>query len=362
MGTANPLLASQREKSGAVTFDKFDYQYHWALFELLQQYEREAVSIVFVELHEDVVFADSEDGELAQFLFCQVKNTGSNWTTTSLVRRSKGKAKDAAKKNSVLGKMLLGVESKNIAKRLSAVELVATTAFTLKLAVEGIELNPIPFDKLHDSETQPLRDAIQAELGDVSMLSKVAFRKSGLVAETYDTTVIGLIAKIVSIRWPGSRVDASGIYTALIDELHRKGKVAWDFVEWDDLVRDKGVPTSRVGELFGKLTQMTDVEDLVHVGEKQLAHWGLPPRHQMVYRKVLRAYAFKALTDRSLSQMKIHDVVSAQLRQAMEGPDELTYDEFKAVLASAPPEVRNSTSTAEELMAIYVIEYLKYEK
>ncbi len=56
---SNPLYVSQREKAGAATFDRFNFQYDWALYEFLEQHKRNQVSIVFVEFHEDVVFSSS---------------------------------------------------------------------------------------------------------------------------------------------------------------------------------------------------------------------------------------------------------------------------------------------------------------
>ncbi|MFM0040303.1 dsDNA nuclease domain-containing protein [Paraburkholderia strydomiana] len=359
---ANPLLACQREKTGPVTFDKFDYQYHWALFEMLQRYERDEVTIAFVELHEDVLLADSEDGERARFLYCQVKTTQPNWTSKKLLQRKAAAKKGEPKQNSVLAKMLLGVQPEKLCQSLSGLQLVVTSGFSLKLNDDSVEINPIPFDELHEDERKLLKASIETELGHSVHLRRVAFRKSDLVEKSYDDVIMGVIAKLVERKWPGSRTNVSGVYTALIDELRRKGKVTYDYEYWDDLVRYKGVPSARIGELLGKLSEMTDVEDLVELAQEQMKFWGNSPKRQRDLRNPLRAYALKSLTDRSLTHMQTRTGVLEHISQALGKLDELSQDEFEALVASCPTAVKEKALSADELFCTYLIEYLNFEK
>lgn len=91
MGDSNPLLAAQRETSGASTFEKYDYQYHWALFRALDEYSKGHEFVIFLELHEDVVVSSSLNSERAMFEFNQVKNIGGNaYTSKKITYRPKG--------------------------------------------------------------------------------------------------------------------------------------------------------------------------------------------------------------------------------------------------------------------------------
>lgn len=357
METENPLFTSQREKAGATTFDKFDYQYHWALFELLKKYQREEVSLVFVELHEDVVFADSESVDAARFLFCQIKGTSKNWTRTALLRRSKGKTK-REKENSVLGKILMGPCTKKIEHRLTALELVATSSFNLQLKEKGLELVRIRLDDLHEDEVSAMQASLLEELGDTSLLHKVAFRKSELPTESYPIYTIGLIAEILANRSPGSKVDVKGVYLSLIDELHRKGKVSWDYANWDELVRQKGVHTSRIGELFSALSDAVDVGSIVQFGVKQFEFWGYTPKQLMTYEKLLRKHALKVLTDRSLSQLSILRALSNVLLEKLDGNPELSREQLDECICNSPAEVRAYVQTEDDLRVLYAITYL----
>ena len=66
---SNPLAAAQRETAGAQTFEKYEYQYHWALCRILGAHENYNDYAVFIELHEDVVLATSTDESVARFEF-----------------------------------------------------------------------------------------------------------------------------------------------------------------------------------------------------------------------------------------------------------------------------------------------------
>ena len=95
----NPLFGSQREKSGAMTFDKYCFQYHWALYSVISKHEHHNEYAVIIELHEDVVLSNSLDATKAQFEFNQVKTNKSPFNTNQLVKKKKGE-------NSVLGKLV----------------------------------------------------------------------------------------------------------------------------------------------------------------------------------------------------------------------------------------------------------------
>ncbi|MBK8816696.1 MAG: DUF4297 domain-containing protein [Methylococcaceae bacterium] len=69
----NPLAVPQREKSGAITFGKYCYQYHWALCRVIDSQMDNTEYALFMELHEDVVIANSLDVNIARFEFNQVK-------------------------------------------------------------------------------------------------------------------------------------------------------------------------------------------------------------------------------------------------------------------------------------------------
>ena len=119
----NPLAAAQRENSGAITFSKYEYQYHWALFRVLDNQMNNSEYALFMELHEDVVIADSLDVNIAKFEFNQVKNISTpKYNIDNLIKIKQGK------KNSVIGKLVQSASDKSFSDCQSALKSIHLTA------------------------------------------------------------------------------------------------------------------------------------------------------------------------------------------------------------------------------------------
>lgn len=85
----NPLAEAQRESAGASTFGKYNFQFHWALCEIIEKHKQQREYALLIEHHEDVVIADGLDASSATFEFYQVKNQAATFTPASLTRRKK---------------------------------------------------------------------------------------------------------------------------------------------------------------------------------------------------------------------------------------------------------------------------------
>ena len=50
----NPLSEAQRESAGASTFGKYNFQFHWALCEIIAKRKKQKEYALLIEHHEDV--------------------------------------------------------------------------------------------------------------------------------------------------------------------------------------------------------------------------------------------------------------------------------------------------------------------
>ncbi|MEE5069265.1 DUF4297 domain-containing protein [Pseudomonas alliivorans] len=241
MSNSNPLLAAQRETSGASTFEKYDYQYHWALFRALDEYSKDSQFVVFVELHEDVVVGSSLNSEEATFEFNQVKDIdGSAYTAKKIVYRSSGKGD--SKKNSIIGKMLQGVEGKSFKDKISQLNLVATCGFSLKLKDETLKLSLLRVGDLHEDCVAEIESALDKEFGKKTNLPvTLSFIRPELPTSGFNHYVISKIADVVDRKHSGALCSPQTIYRVLMDDLRRKGVVVYDYREWDALLKNKGL-------------------------------------------------------------------------------------------------------------------------
>ena len=236
----NPLSAPQREKSGAKTFGKYEYQYHWALYRVIDEQKDNSEYALFIELHEDVVVADSLDVNSAQFEFNQIKNVSKpKYNIKNLVKRKDGK-------NSVLGKLIKSSSNKKFTNKIKNINLVASCGFQFELKEKGLELEEIRVGELSNASLLELKKALNDELGSDEIPCNLKFVIPKLHIDGQQDFVIARIADLVDHLFPGSHCSAVSIYRMLIDDLHRKGEVANDYTKWDELLKNKALTSNDV--------------------------------------------------------------------------------------------------------------------
>lgn len=251
----NPLAVAQRETAGASTYGKYEYQYHWALGRILDEHSSSTDYVVFVELHEDVVYCSSINESKAQFEFNQVKNKStSKYTNKSLTKRTKKEP------NSVLGKMLLGIKDKPYLEKLINLNLVATCGFSLQLNDEPLNLEVIEIGDLHKECIKDIQVAIEAEIGDKKLPDTLSFITPTLPPNGFQRYTIGQISSLVNKIKAGANHNAEEIYRLLMDELRIKGAVTYDYKFWDDLIQKKGLTGITVENTISQFTQNNDLQ------------------------------------------------------------------------------------------------------
>ncbi|AYY52249.1 MULTISPECIES: DUF4297 domain-containing protein [Acinetobacter] len=249
----NPLAVPQRETAGANTFAKYEYQYHWALCRILDQHTKSQDYAVFIELHEDVVFSTSTELSKAEFEFNQIKNlTSKPLKAKNLIQRKKDKGK---LKNSILGKMVIGVKDKPFFDQLKSLNLVATCGFDINLKNADLKLEVISLDDLHEDCVIELQNAVDIEVGKWPLPSILNLITPGLPDKCFQDVSIGKISSVVNIKKSGANHNPQLIYQVLIDELHRKGTVELDFTKWEDLISNKGLTGIKVEKTISQFTE-----------------------------------------------------------------------------------------------------------
>ncbi|WP_425917973.1 dsDNA nuclease domain-containing protein [Acinetobacter sp. TSRC1-2] len=251
----NPLAVVQRETAGASTYGKYEYQYHWALSRILDEHAISTDYVVFVELHEDVIYCSSTDSNKAQFEFNQVKNkSSSKYTSKSLTKSTK---KDP---NSVLGKMLLGVQDKPYIDKLVSLNLVATCSFSLQLNGEPLNLEVIKVGDLHDDCINEIQAAIKKEIGEENLPNTLSFITPTLPPTGFQRYTIGQVSNLVNKIKAGANHNAESIYRLLVDELRIKGAVTYDYKLWEDLINRKGLTGHTVENTISQFTETHDLQ------------------------------------------------------------------------------------------------------
>lgn len=347
----NPLFEGQREKSGSSTFDKYSFQYHWALYRVISSHSDQHEYAVIIELHEDVVVSNSLDAHKAKFEFNQVKTNKSSFNTYQLVKNKKGG-------NSVLGKLINGVSGKSYVKKIETLNLVASNKFTLELAKENIELKVIRKEDLSSKQINELESELKKEIGISELPENLRFIISDISDIDYQTILIGTIAKLINSLFPGSYTNAESIYRLLIDELYRKGKVKYDFSKWDELLKNKALTSIQVSKVINEFTNIKDEAKIEIEFNKICSEMGFKSLQAKKLKRSFDRYKRQRISNTSTLQKDITQFFTKNIDKGIsDGLTEMT-ELIERTFNSAPNKMKKQFTTKDEFSTALICEYI----
>lgn len=255
----NPLADAQRESAGASTFGKYNFQFHWALCEVIKKHEQQKEYAILIEYHEDVVIANALEADKATFEFYQVKNQSATFTADSLTKRKKGAKK--ALKSSVLGKLLGSCLNKQYEDRITTIGLVSSSGFSFTLEKE-LKLDVIKMGDIAEDELAALTQNIHNELGIVILPEHLQFIIPEIQLKNQEDYVLSNFARLVDKLFPGALCNAVSIYRAVVDEMGRIGRLEYDYKDWARLIEKKSLTSTSVHQVITLHSNHPCVDDI----------------------------------------------------------------------------------------------------
>jgi hypothetical protein len=352
-GDKNPLLDTQREKAGAVTFAKYQYQYHWALYRMLKEHSEKKEYAVFIELHEDVIVSNSLDSESAQFEFNQVKTTGKKFTVGALT------TPPAKKKGSILGLLINSSTGRSFSDKIRSLNLVSVQPFSLKLKDEvDLELKKISVDDLHEDTLKSLISKLKAEIGIDALPANLHFIVSDLSESSFKEVVIAQIATIIAEMFPESYCNPIHIYHALYDEAQRKGIVTTDFKSWSDLINLKAITSPTVAEVISRFTNIKDESHIQNQFNNIVSELSLKSIAAKELERSFTRYRQKKIGSRTTLQLD----TSAHLRELITSEIDMGVAEMPILIDNVSKKINSSIKnqfvTKVELNAAIICEFI----
>jgi len=347
----NPLFGSQRESAGSETWEKYHYQYHWALFSIVSLYIEDKEFAVFMELHEDVVLSDSLDQNVAKFDFNQVKTSDGAFTEHALIIKKKsGKT--------VLGKLLGSVANKVYAEKVRSINLVATNSFSLSLKDPNVNLDKITLNDLEENLKKRITEALKAELKIKEVPETISFVIPELQEKGFQNTVIGKISQMVAEKYPGSYCDATQIYRLLIDELGRKGMITIDYSEWGDVLKKKSLTSADLTIAVNTYTNLKDEDQTTAIFGDICDELGLKTLRRSELRKSFNRYRLQRIGARNTMQIDItRNIVEAINRNIGRVGDDFK-NFLDKVAFDIDPKIKEIFISDQELCSAIICEYI----
>lgn len=326
----NPLAVGQREKSGAVTFEKYEYQYHWALCRVIDEHSKSNDYALFMEYHEDVVLSDSLDKQKAKFEFNQIKNIGSpKYNIPNLTKRTKSK-------NSVLGKLILSVNNKPYCHKITTINLVASCGFHIDQIDNALKLEIISVCDLSPKSIKDIKNALKKELGNDLIPPNLKFVVPKFHIKGQQEYAIAKIAELVNELFPNSHCNSGNIYRILIDELHRKGIVFYDYTKWDDLLIQKALTSKKVENTILTHTSLRQNDQLLEDLNQISIELGFNYLEKKSLKKIIERI--------HIERVGFPSALSIRIKKAITGELETIGISFKSDIKKIIAEIENKLS------------------
>ncbi|EAX0490770.1 DUF4297 domain-containing protein [Salmonella enterica] len=354
----NVLGHAQREISGATTFGKYDFQYHWALCRIIEKHKSNSDYALLIEYHEDVVIADSLYGDSAKFEFFQVKNTGKPFTSDALTKREQGAE---GPKSSILGKLLSSCIGTDYEARITEIGLVSSSGFSFDQRDKKLKLDIITSGDLSVDCLSGLTEKLKDELGIALLPENIKFIVPKIKLENQEEFVIGRFAELVNEIFPNSHCNAVNIYRAIIDEIHRKGQNTYDFTVWEKMVEDKSLTSHKVKDVIAVNTTSPKLEDFEKDFEylaKNDMKW-----NTLTYRKInkkIKQLFLRRIGHSSAFDMNIMRIVQQALSSVSEEDFTETRDFIESVILKAQElNIEDQVPEYDDILCEIIYSFLK---
>lgn len=266
-----------RENSGARSSNRFDFQQDWVICKLLELHRSSKDFLILLDYHEDVVVIDSEDNP-EKMTFYQIKSKDDgNWTTSSLLKRKKGKN---GKLPSILGKLYSC--KLTFPKHTLSLNFVSNARYNISLTPiegeakrNGTNKKEICFNEIHDDEVEKIVKQIIEEhsLTDNPDFIDITFLQvTDLNINDRETYVKGKLSDFLEELNPEGKNKPGLVYKVLFDEVKRKTNYEYEVDSFDTLIQHKSIGKTNFSRMINTFTQTNSCEKFWDFTERQLSN------------------------------------------------------------------------------------------
>lgn len=241
--TTNPLFETQREKSGSRTFEKYRYQYHWALLHSLEKFSLKLDHAVFIELHEDIVSIDDISSTPFKFDYYQVK------CLTDKKLSTKNIAIDSKNGSTIFSKILDNYKNNTLKPNINSLNLVSQSGFNFKQLKSQIISNKITIEDISYEDRVIFENCIN-QTGEKIPLHIFNFITPTLQEKNQNPQVIGQISTTLNNLYPKKNFNPCSIYNVLINSLYEKGCITIDYKNWNDAILNKSLTSKEIRQVI----------------------------------------------------------------------------------------------------------------
>ncbi|EKN90266.1 PF14130 domain protein [Leptospira interrogans str. 2003000735] len=234
-----------REKAGAISSNRFDYQKDWAICKIIELDEKGMEYAIIMEHHEDVVtvnpFSDPKE-----IHFFQIKTSNKNWTLQSLTKKESNL--------SIIGKM---ADSHKLFPYGDSFSFCSNSPYSLSLKdsdnksqdFECLSINLINEDEIKKIK-ETLRDDGLSEIDIDNFLQKLILIRLKIDKSSHCAIAKAKLIDFIEKKYGSIPYRPGALYKTLFEEVKRKTNYEDSVGTYDELVDNKGITKSQFSAMI----------------------------------------------------------------------------------------------------------------
>lgn len=202
-----------------------------------------------------------------------------------------------------------------------------------------------------------IKEALKKEIGSDLIPPGLKFVIPKFHIKGQQEYAIAKIAGLVDELFPDSHCNAVNIYRILIDELHRKGILSYDYTKWDDLLAQKALTSNKVRSTILTHTSLRNNYQLLEDLDQICSELGFNFMEKRSIKKSIERIHLERIGFPSAFSVRIKKVISDKLKTIMSSVTDINkvIEEVESKLTKS---FKDSIGSYLEVKALIIYEIL----
>jgi len=235
-----------REKAGATSSSRFDYQKDWSICQLLDHHNEKSDYLFVFDYQEDLMIMDSENNpEKVSFYQIKGKTNKSYWTLGELIKNP------SSNRNEILLSIIAKLYHCKLKTKDKTESLNFVSNIGFKIGANSnntLNKKEVCIIELSETDRKLITEKLKEQLPDeeIEGYEEITFLKVvELNLDDSPTYTQGKIATFLELNFPKTKQNVPMLYQQLFNEVKRKSNYNKEILSFEDLINNKAIGKSQ---------------------------------------------------------------------------------------------------------------------
>lgn len=295
-----------RETAGSETFDRYLYQYKYAIYILLEEGNKNNDNAaIIIEYIEDVILVRNYISNSDISYSCYQIKTNNKLQISDIT-------KDSKSSKSILHKLNKSYD--NCKKALTtpySIELISANGFSF--CKERTQFNNLKSKHLNSFKIKFQNNEINPDF-----LDRLYFTTSQIPFNNdTDKLLSGQLVTYIDNVYPNSKTNIPTIKKIILDEAYNKGKKIYDNNKEDNIIEQKGITLEKINQTIENYIDNSKVNQIKQEAAKIIDKQNYTFKDKTKYKKKLEIYKNKSMASDTIEFLLSQIILDSEVLDKM---------------------------------------------